>query len=94
MKTNLKDGENNADSIVSSRTVPQKVIDFYKEKIDTLEPHIKDVIAAEVVAKMYHLTEIKMIRAKYLITHQDEINAWPKREWFMGENQQTILFIN
>ena len=90
MKTILKDGENNADSIVRSRTVPQKVIDFYNEKIDTLEPHIKDVIAAEAVAKMDRIAEMEMTRAENLITHQDEINARPKREWFVGDNKQKM----
>jgi len=82
------DVEHSQTAVIRSRTVPMAVIAHFRAKINSLETHVKEVLAAEVVAKMDRLAEMEATRASNIILHGDEIRARPAREWFKGNNEK------
>lgn len=74
--------------VIRSRTIPPAVVAHFVAKIASLEPHIKEVLTAEAVARMDRIAEMEMTRAKNIIEHSDEIKSRPKKEWFASEKQK------
>ena len=74
--------------VIRSRTIPPAVVAHFVAKIISLEPHIEEVRAAEVVAKMDRIAEMEMMRAKNIIEHSDEIKSRPQRTWFASSKEK------
>jgi hypothetical protein len=53
-----------------------------------VEPHIKEVYAAEAVARMDRVAEMEANKAKNLIKHGDDIKTRPQREWFASNKDK------
>jgi len=86
MKTVIRDAKEkmqngNESGLIQSRTVPPNVIKYFNEKVSSLEAHIKEVIAAETVAKLDRLAEMEVQRAENIIKHHDEIKSRPVKQW-------------
>lgn len=73
---------------IRSRTIPPAVLKHFASKIVSLEPHIKEVQAAEAVARMDRLAEMEAKKAENLILHENEIKSRPQREWFTSEKDK------
>ncbi len=73
---------------IRSRTVPPAVVMHFAAKITSLEPHIKEVMAAEAVARMDRIAEMEANKAQNIIEHWDEIHSRPQREWFASTKQK------
>lgn len=73
---------------IRSRTVPPAVVMHFAAKITSLEPHIKEVLAAEAVARMDRIAEMEAIKAQNIIQHWDEIKSRPQKEWFASTKQK------
>lgn len=73
---------------IRSRTIPPAVVMHFAAKITSLDPHIKEVLAAEAVARMDRIAEMEAIKAQNIIQHWDEIKSRPQREWFATTKQK------
>ncbi|GFH45457.1 ATP-dependent RNA helicase DDX27 [Chaetoceros tenuissimus] len=74
---------------IRSRTIPTAVLKHFAAKIVSLEPHLKEVMAAEAVAKMDRIAEIEAKRAQNLIAKGDKKDdAQMKREWFTSHQER------
>lgn len=85
IKDNVKKSSDNTaatNGIIRSRSIPAAVIAHFTAKIQTLEPHVEEVMQAEVVARMDRLAEMEVTKAQNLIEHADEIKQRPAKEWF------------
>ena len=67
---------------IRTRTVPPAVVMHFTAKISSLQPHIKEVMAAEAVARMDRIAEMEAIKAQNIIQNWDEIKSRPRKEWF------------
>mmetsp|Transcript_18717 Transcript_18717/g.27731 ORF Transcript_18717/g.27731 Transcript_18717/m.27731 type:complete len:821 (+) Transcript_18717:1941-4403(+) len=72
---------------IRSRTIPTAVLKHFAAKITSLEPHIKEVQAAEAVARMERIVEMGANKAQHLIEHGNEIKSRPRREWFTSQKE-------
>ena len=72
---------------IRSRTIPTAVLKHFAAKITSLEPHIKEVQAAEAVARMERIVEMGANKAQHLIEHGNEIKSRPHREWFTSQKE-------
>jgi len=89
MKELIKDAENQSKgSTIRSRVIPPAVVGHFVAKIQSLEPHVEEVLQAEAVARMDRLAEMEAIKAQNIIEHSDEIMAKPQREWFASNRQK------
>jgi ATP-dependent RNA helicase DDX27 len=75
-------------AVIRSRSIPAAVIAHFVKKIQSLEPHVEEVLQAEAVAKMDRLAEMEVMRAQNIIEHSDEIKSRPQRQWFASEKQK------
>ena len=74
---------------IRSRTIPTAVLKHFAAKIVSLEPHLKEVMAAEAVAKMDRIAEIEAKRAQNLIAKGDKKEqSQMKREWFTSHQER------
>lgn len=74
---------------IRSRTIPTAVLKHFAAKIVSLEPHLKEVMAAEAVAKMDRIAEIEAKRAQNLIAKGDKKDdSQMKREWFTSHQER------
>lgn len=73
---------------IRSRTIPPAVIMHFNAKILTLQPHIKEVLAAEAVARMDRIAEMEAMKAQNIIEHWDEIKSRPQREWYASAKEK------
>lgn len=73
---------------IRSRSIPAAVVAHFVAKIQSLEPHVKEVLQAEAVAKLDRLASMEATKAENLIEHSDEIMARPQREWFASNKQK------
>lgn len=90
-KTKRNGPESSNDSgIIRSRAIPPAVISHFAEKIQTLEPHVDEVMQAEEVARMDRIAEMEAIKAQNIIEHSDEIKSRPQREWFQSNSQKQL----
>eukprot|EP00978_Attheya_sp_CCMP212_P021306 scaffold62017_cov51-Attheya_sp.AAC.8 len=81
-------GKTSSTGVVRSRTVPPAVVSHFVAKIASLEPHIEEVLAAEVVAKMDRIADMEAMRVTNIIQHSDDIKARPQREWFASHEKK------
>lgn len=77
-----------ATGVIRSRTIPTAVLKHFAAKIISLDPHIKDVYAAEAVARMDRIAEMEAHKAQNLIRHGDDIRSRPQREWFASNKDK------
>jgi len=77
-----------AKGVIRSRSIPAAVIAHFAAKIETLEPHLEEVLQAEAVARMDRIAEMEATKAMNIIEHADEIKARPQREWFASTQQK------
>ncbi len=90
-ESKAKKGKTKASSAtgaIRSRTIPTAVLKHFAAKIISLEPHIKEVYAAEAVARMDRITEMEANKAQNLIKHGDDIKSRPQREWFTSNKEK------
>lgn len=73
---------------IRSRTIPPAVLKHFAAKILSLEPHVKEVQAAEAVARIDRIAEMEVKKAENLIKHQSEIKSRPQRQWFNSEKDK------
>ena len=86
--TDPKQNSKSSTGAIRSRTVPPAVVMHFTAKILSLEPHVKEVLAAEAVARMDRIAEMEAIKAQNIIEHWDEIKARPQREWFASNKEK------
>merc|ERR1711957_596142 len=77
--------------MIRSRTIPVAVISHFSAKINSLESHVQDVLAAQIVEKMDRLAEMEASRAENQIKYAEEIGSRPKREWFADGRKKMAL---
>ena len=91
-KTSDNDNPNNnarfKSGVIRSRTIPAPVIGHFVFKIESLQSHVDEVLAAEAVAKMDRIAEMEATRAQNIIEHADEIQHRPRKEWFASNKQK------
>lgn len=73
---------------IRSRTIPGAVLKHFTAKIVSLESKIKEVMEAELVAKMDRIADMEMNKAQNIIEHGSDIRSRPQREWFMSEKSK------
>jgi ATP-dependent RNA helicase DDX27 len=73
---------------IRSRTIPGAVLKHFTAKIVSLEEKVKEVMEAEIVAKMDRIAEMEMNKAQNIIEHGSEIKSRPQREWFTSEKNK------
>ena len=73
---------------IPAAVMPAAVMKHFAAKIISLEPHIKEVYAAEAVARMDRVAEMEANKAKNLIKHGDDIKTRPQREWFASNKDK------
>ena len=74
--------------IIRSRTIPPAVVAHFVAKINSLEPHVDEVLQAESVARLDRLAEMEAMRAQNIIEYSDDIKSRPQREWFASNRQK------
>jgi ATP-dependent RNA helicase DDX27 len=92
-KKKKNDPENNSrfqTGAIRSRSVPAAVIAHFVAKIQSLEPHVKEVMQAEAVARLDRLADMEATKAQNMIEHSDEIMKRPQREWFASGKQKQL----
>ena len=55
----------------------------FTAKINSLKPHIDEVLVAEAVARFDRIAEMEAIKAQNIIQHWDEIKARPSETSFL-----------
>lgn len=60
----------------------------FTAKINSLKPHIDEVLVAEAIARFDRIAEMEAIKAQNIIQHWDEIKARPQREWFASKKEK------
>jgi ATP-dependent RNA helicase DDX27 len=75
---------------IRSRSIPAAVVAHFVQKIQSLEPHVTEVMQAETVAKLDRLADMEATKAENLISHSSEIMARPQREWFASSQQKKM----
>ena len=53
--------------VIRSRSIPAAVVAHFAAKIQTLEPHLEEVLQAEAVARMDRIAEMEAIKAQNII---------------------------
>jgi ATP-dependent RNA helicase DDX27 len=97
MKEVIKDAEEKSgrdagkSGVIRSRTIPPAVVAHFVAKIESLEPHVEEVLQAEAVARLDRLAEMEAMRAKNIIEHSKDIMSRPQREWFASNKQKQSL---
>ena len=97
MKEVIKDAEEKSgrdagkSGVIRSRTIPPAVVAHFVAKIESLEPHVEEVLQAEAVARLDRVAEMEAMRAKNIIEHSDDIKSRPQREWFASNKQKQSL---
>lgn len=76
--------------VIRSRSVPAAVIAHFANKIRMLEPHLKEVLQAEAIARLDRLADMEAAKAQNLIQHSSEIQSRPPREWFTSNKQKQL----
>lgn len=76
---------------VKSRTIPESVIDSFKDKIIDLEPDIEDVLSQERVEREMRLAEMEATKAGNIVKYQSDIKARPQRTWFQSEREKQAV---
>jgi hypothetical protein len=84
----MKTSENLSTGIIRSRTIPSAVVAHFAAKIISLEPHVKEVMAAEAVARLDRIAEMEATKVQNMILHRDEIKSRPQKEWFASSKQK------
>lgn len=75
---------------IRSRSTPAAVVAHFVAKIQSLEPHLKEVMQAEAVARLDRLADMEATKAQNLIEHSSEIKSRPQREWFASSKQKKM----
>ncbi|CAB9507678.1 dependent RNA helicase [Seminavis robusta] len=75
---------------IRSRSIPAAVVAHFVQKIQSLEPHVKEVQQAEAVARLDRLADMEATKAQNLIEHSSEIMSRPQREWFASNKQKKM----
>lgn len=86
--SNKKNAAATEKGVIRSRSIPAAVIAHFAAKIQTLEPHLEEVLQAEAVARMDRIVEMEAIKVQNIIEHSDEIHARPQREWFASKTDK------
>jgi ATP-dependent RNA helicase DDX27 len=73
---------------VLCRTLPQKVIEKYRDRIRDLEKDIEQIEDEEKEEKEMRITELKVNKAKTMLEHREEIMSRPKRTWFQTHSER------
>jgi len=76
--------------LIRSRAIPPAVVAHFAAKIESLEPHVEEVLQAEEVARMDRLADMEANKAQNIIEYADEIHARPRREWFASKKEKTL----
>lgn len=79
---NRKQGKNDSQGVIRSRTIPPAVVAHFVAKVNSLEQHVKEVMDAEAVARLDRITEMEAMRAANIISHSASIKSRPQKEWF------------
>ncbi|KAI8350857.1 P-loop containing nucleoside triphosphate hydrolase protein [Blakeslea trispora] len=75
-------------SQVKNRVVNHEVVARYKQKIESLNDQIKEVLAEEKEEKAIRNAEMQLKKSENMLLHGDEIYARPARTWFQTETEK------
>ncbi|ELR20123.1 DEAD/DEAH box helicase domain containing protein [Acanthamoeba castellanii str. Neff] len=75
---------------VSNRVIPPKIIDQWREKIDSMKGDISQIFAMEYEEKQLRLTQMEASKTQNMIEHHDEIMSRPPRTWFQTKEQRDL----
>jgi ATP-dependent RNA helicase DDX27 len=87
-KSKKRSGVQDESGVIRSRNIPPAVVAHFAAKVESLEPHVQEVLEAEAVARMDRMAEMEAIKVQNIIEHSDEIKARPQREWFQTINDK------
>lgn len=73
------------------RIVPPNVITEIKEKIEKVTPKISAIVKNEISEEKVAEVERDIIKAENMIKFADDINARPKRTWFISEKKKDAI---
>ncbi|KAI8890741.1 DEAD-domain-containing protein [Backusella circina FSU 941] len=73
---------------VKNRVVAHDVIQRYKNKVESLAPQIKEVLAEEKEERALRNAEMQIKKSENMIKHGDEIYSRPARTWFQTEKEK------
>jgi ATP-dependent RNA helicase DDX27 len=92
-ETKKKSATNNTDArsgVIRTRTIPQAVVSHMAAKIQSLRPHVKEILEAEAVARMDRVADMEAVKALNIIEHSSEIQSRPQKEWFMSNKDKKL----
>eukprot|EP01098_Paradermamoeba_levis_P000648 TRINITY_DN1071_c0_g1_i5.p1 TRINITY_DN1071_c0_g1~~TRINITY_DN1071_c0_g1_i5.p1 ORF type:complete len:389 (+),score=141.51 TRINITY_DN1071_c0_g1_i5:175-1341(+) len=87
----LKDIVKKAKEKVKKRTVPPEAVKKWKEKVESLEGDVENILQSERNEKELRLAEMETSKAENMMRHEDEIFSKPARSWFMSEKEKKDL---
>lgn len=75
-------------SQVKNRVVNNEVVQRYKQKVESLGPEIKEVLAEEKQERAIRNAEMQLKKSENMLHHGAEIYARPARTWFQTESEK------
>lgn len=73
---------------VKNRVVNHEVVQRYKQKVESLGPQIKEVLAEEKQERAIRNAEMQLKKSENMLHHGAEIYARPARTWFQTEKEK------
>ncbi|KAI7896126.1 P-loop containing nucleoside triphosphate hydrolase protein [Mucor mucedo] len=73
---------------VKNRVVNHEVVQRYKQKVESLGPQIKEVLAEEKQERAIRNAEMQLKKSENMLHHGAEIYARPARTWFQTETEK------
>ncbi|KAI8643921.1 P-loop containing nucleoside triphosphate hydrolase protein [Parasitella parasitica] len=75
-------------SQVKNRVVNHELVQRYKQKVESLGPQIKEVLAEEKQERAIRNAEMQLKKSENMLHHGAEIYARPARTWFQTETEK------
>lgn len=73
---------------VKNRVVNHELVQRYKQKVESLGPQIKEVLAEEKQERAIRNAEMQLKKSENMLHHGAEIYARPARTWFQTETEK------
>ncbi|OAD02549.1 hypothetical protein MUCCIDRAFT_144233, partial [Mucor lusitanicus CBS 277.49] len=73
---------------VKNRVVNHELVQRYKQKVESLGPQIKEVLAEEKEERAIRNAEMQLKKSENMLHHGAEIYARPARTWFQTESEK------
>ncbi|OQS05449.1 DEAD/DEAH box RNA helicase [Thraustotheca clavata] len=87
----MKEVARHCHGFVKSRSVPDAVINQWRERIESMEDDVSAIMKEETLEKRMRAAEREATRATNLMKHQSEIASRPARTWFQNEKEKKVV---